>query len=256
APEQVDPASGASGLLAPELRPAGLSASSAVLGHAAAERMLRALGRDPSAGDPARTAAVLGSVRLPGRLSHHRIGTARLIVDSAIDRTGVRTALAHAREHWPRIDHVLLCLPDHKDVPGAIAELAGLPVTAADLPLAHLRFARELPPHWHRVHSTDLTPASVAALGDHVLALGTVYFAARLLALADAGTELMSAAGARWAGRDAAAPRPGSPGRGAVRSALPGSARGGAACLSTSVVQYLGWFCGLNSSKRTFSAPL
>ncbi|MFW5416972.1 hypothetical protein J0910_10160 [Nocardiopsis sp. CNT-189] len=197
APEQADPASGAPGLLAPGLRPAGLSASSAVLGHAAAERMLRLLGRDPSAGDPARTAAVLGSVRLPGRLSHHRIGAARLIVDSAIDRTGIRAALEHARAHWPRVDHVLLCFPDHKDVPGAITELAGLPVTAADLPLAHLHFDRELPPHWHRVHSTDLTPASVAALGDHVLALGTVYFAARLLTLAGADTELMFDAGAR-----------------------------------------------------------
>ncbi|GAB3492556.1 hypothetical protein [Nocardiopsis coralliicola] len=188
--EEVDPA--APGVQpAPELRPPGLSAHSAVVGYAAAERMLTVLGRDPAADDPARIAAVLGSVRLPGRLSRHRVGGAELLVDCAIDRTGMQAALAYARSVWPRIDRVLVGLPDHKDVGGAIAELAGLPVTASDLPLAHLRFEHPLPPSWERIGHAGLTAAAIEARGPRVLAFGTVYFAAHLLEAVGADTDAL-----------------------------------------------------------------
>jgi dihydrofolate synthase/folylpolyglutamate synthase len=169
----------------PDPAPAGLSAASADLGCGAAQALLDLLGRPQGA----RTAEVLASVRLPGRLSAHTLGATELIIDSAIDRTGVRAALEHARRRWPRVDRVLLCLPDHKDVAGAVAELDGVPVTAATLPDAHLRFARALPADWDRVRAEDLTPADLSALGGRVLVLGTVYFTGRVLGLVDADTE-------------------------------------------------------------------
>ncbi len=175
------------------LLPAGLSASNAVLGCAAAARLLEVLGRPR----PARTelAAVLGSLRLPGRLSRHQLpGSAtELIVDSAINRAGIAAALAVAARWWPGIDHVLLCLPDHKDVPGAIGELAGLPVTFVRLPDERLRFTHPLPAGWTTIDAADLTRDLVAGLGHRVLALGTVYFTGRVLDLVDADTERLFA---------------------------------------------------------------
>lgn len=172
-----------------ELRPSGLSAASGVLGTAAATRMLELLGHPAAA--PERLHSVLGTVTLPARLSRHTVpgSTAEVVVDSAIDRVGVAAALAHARALWGGVDHVLLCLPDHKDVSGAVSALEGLPVTAVRLPEAHLRFDHDLPAHWDRVGAEDLSPATVTALGQRVLALGTVYFTGRVLEVLDAPTD-------------------------------------------------------------------
>lgn len=173
-----------------DLRPPGLSAASGVLGVAAATRMLELLDLPPA---PAhRLRRVLGTLNLPARLSEHPVPgdpTARVLVDSAIDRVGVRTALSQARARWGDVDHVLLCLPDHKDVSGAIDVLQGLPVTAVRLPEAHLRFEHDLPPHWDHVDAEGLTPEVVTALGNRVLALGTVYFTGRMMEVLDAPTD-------------------------------------------------------------------
>ena len=136
-------------------------------------------------------------MRLPGRLSAHRVAETELIVDSAINGTGVRAAVRHARQRWPRIDRVLICLPDHKDVGGAARELGSLPVTAATLPESHLRFTRALPGHWDRVEADRLTRDGLTGMGSYVLVLGTVYFTGRVLDLIGADTErLFSAEGA------------------------------------------------------------
>lgn len=186
-PQVVDPAT-ADGP-PQELRPSGLSAASGVLGTAAATRMLELLGRPAAA--PERLRSVLGTVNLPARLSRHTVpgSTAEVVVDSAIDRVGVAAALSHARALWGGVDHVLLCLPDHKDVSGAVTALEGVEVTAVRLPEAHLRFDHDLPDHWRQTKAEDLTPASVAALGGRVLALGTVYFTGRMLEVLDAPTD-------------------------------------------------------------------
>ena len=171
------------------LLPAGLGARNAVLGCAAALRLLRTLGHPPPV--RAQLAAVLGSLRLPGRLSRHQLpgsGT-ELIVDSAINRAGIAAALAVTVGCWTEIDHVLVCLPDHKDVPGAISELAGLPVTFVRLPDERLRFDHPLPADWRVIDAADLTRELVTGLGRRVLALGTVYFTGRVLDLVDADTE-------------------------------------------------------------------
>jgi dihydrofolate synthase / folylpolyglutamate synthase len=192
-----------SGRLAPEVAqprgsglpdrvlPVGLPRPSAELGHLAALRLLDTLHHPRP--DSARLTAVLSSVRLPGRLSHHTIDgrATRLIVDSAIDRTGIAAATAHAVRTWPRIDHVLICLPDHKDVAGAVAELGGLAVTQMSLPGGRLRFDAALPERWHRAEAEELSPAYLAGLGEHVLVLGTVYFTARVLDTLDTDTETL-----------------------------------------------------------------
>ncbi|MFI0357627.1 hypothetical protein [Actinomadura sp. 9N407] len=175
--------------LPPDLLPDGLARTAAETGHLAALRMLGALGVPAPPAD--RLRATLATISLPGRLSWHSVpGTETLLLaDSAIERAGIAVALAAARARWGTIDHVLVCLPDHKDLDGAIAELGDLPVSYVRLPYGHLRFSRPLPGAWRVIDAADLTPASVAALGGRVVALGTVYFVGRILELVDADTE-------------------------------------------------------------------
>ncbi|MDN3358178.1 hypothetical protein [Actinomadura sp. DC4] len=159
--------------------PSGLGRRNAALGCVAAARLLEGMGR--TAGD--RLDAVLASVRLPGRTSWHTIPGAEVLVDSAISRAGAAAALTEAYRHWDRIDHVLVCLPDHKDVPGVLAELDGLPVTAVRMPdRESLRFTRT----GAAVDAAGLTPARIAAFGRRVLVLGTGYFTGRILDVIDA----------------------------------------------------------------------
>lgn len=170
------------------LLPAGLGRAGAELGVAAARRMPDA--PEPPAGT---LREVMASVVLPGRMSWHDVpGSAtRLLIDSAIDRTGVAAALAAARDAWGTIDHAVVCLPDHKDLDGAVAELGALPVTFVRLPLPHLRFTRPLPPGWDVVDAAAITPESLATLGHRVVVLGTGYFTGRVLGVVDAGTEAL-----------------------------------------------------------------
>jgi dihydrofolate synthase/folylpolyglutamate synthase len=171
------------------LLPAGLARTSAETGHLAALRLLEVRER-PAPAAP-RLRAVLETITLPGRLSWHTVpgtGTA-LLADSAIDRAGIAVALATARARWGRLDHVVVCLPDHKDLDGAIAELGGLPVTYARLPYDHLRFSRPLPEAWEVADAADLTPERLAGLGRRVVVLGTVYFVGLVLGTVGADTE-------------------------------------------------------------------
>ncbi|MEW2354370.1 hypothetical protein [Spirillospora sp. NPDC029432] len=177
------------GALPSGLAPEGLARAGAEVGHLAAVRMLEALGRDVP---PARRLrAALETLSLPGRLSWHPVPGAdgELLADSAIDRAGIAVALTAARARWGAVDHVLLCLPDHKDLDGAITELGGLPVTFVRLPYEHLRFSRPLPESWRVVDAADLRTADLGALGRRLVALGTVYFVGRVLDLVDADTE-------------------------------------------------------------------
>lgn len=168
------------------LLPGGLGRAGAELGVAAARRLPGVA--EPPAGT---LRDVMSSVVLPGRSSRHDVpGSAtRLLVDSAIDRTGVAAALAAARDAWGTVDHAVVCLPDHKDVDGAVAELGALPVTFVRLPLPHLRFTRPLPPGWDVVDVDAITPESLATLGHRVVVLGTGYFTGRVLDVVGADTE-------------------------------------------------------------------
>ncbi|RCG24962.1 hypothetical protein DQ384_31875 [Sphaerisporangium album] len=173
----------------PSILPPSYGRWNAELGCAAAARTLSLLGKDQPG--PQRLHDVLASVRLPGRLSFHTLpesGT-ELCVDSAINRAGVATALAMVRERWPDIDHVLLCLPDHKDVQGVVTELDGLPVTFVRLALPHLRFNSPLPAGWTVIDEEALTRPLLTEAGQHILALGTVYFTGKVLNAINAPTE-------------------------------------------------------------------
>jgi dihydrofolate synthase/folylpolyglutamate synthase len=170
--------------------PHGLGRRNAELGCVAARRLLHAAGRPaPPAG---RRDTVLASVTLPARSSRHPVpgtGTA-VFVDSAIDRTGAAAALAEARRHWGRIDHVLVCLPDHKDVPGVAAALDGLPVTYVRMPdRERLGFTRPVPGGWSAADIGEVTRERLAALGHRVAVLGTGYFTGRILDLVGASTD-------------------------------------------------------------------
>lgn len=191
---------GGSGLPA-GLLPTGLGRVNAEVGVAAARRL-------PGVAEPPveRLHTVLSTVVLPGRLSWHPVpGSATtVLVDSAINRTGVAAALAAARDRWGTIDHAVVCLPDHKDLDGAIAELDGLPVTFVRLPIPRLRFTRALPPSWDVVDAAAVTPASLATLGHRVVALGTVYFTGLVLGVVGADTRRLFTA--------SASPRPGGSG--------------------------------------------
>ncbi|WP_066376014.1 Mur ligase family protein [Herbidospora mongoliensis] len=129
------------------------------------------------------------SVRLPARFSHHDIGGTSLIIDSPITGAGVAMSVRRALAEWATIDRVLLCLPDHKDLSGAIAELAGQAVTFVRLPGTHLKFTRELPPTWDVTTIDKVDARSIEAAGRRVLALGTIYFTGHLLDNLDIPTD-------------------------------------------------------------------
>ncbi|GLX94828.1 hypothetical protein [Herbidospora sp. NBRC 101105] len=129
------------------------------------------------------------SVRLPARFSHHDIGGTRLIIDSPITGAGVRMSIDRALAEWGGVDRVLLCLPDHKDLDGAIEALKDLPVTFVRLPDTHLNFTRPLPPDWDVTTIDDVDARYVEALGGRVVALGTVYFTGHLLDNLDIPTD-------------------------------------------------------------------
>ncbi|WP_459802928.1 hypothetical protein [Herbidospora sp. RD11066] len=128
-------------------------------------------------------------VRLPARFSHHDIGHTRLIIDSPISRAGVEMSVQRAVAEWGGIDHVLLCLPDHKDLDGAIEALNGLPVTFVRLPQTHLNFNGDLPNTWHVTTIDKVDAAFIENAGNRVLALGTVYFTGHLLDNLDIPTD-------------------------------------------------------------------
>lgn len=164
------------------LLPPGLGRANARLGCTAAARLLGA------APDGTVLDRVLRSVNLPGRLSVHQVpGTpARVLVDAAVNRDGYAAALAYARTRLGGVDHVLLSLPDDKDLPGAVAELASpaaAPVTFVTVPASHLRYTRPLPPGWRTVAADRLDQDLIASLGDRIVALGTVSFVGHLLAV-------------------------------------------------------------------------
>jgi folylpolyglutamate synthase/dihydrofolate synthase len=180
--------SGASGVPG-RLLPAGFGRMNAELGCVAARRLLDATTRPEISGD--RLAKVLSSVVLPGRFSWHAVpGTGTTVfIDSAINRAGAAAALIEAYRRWDRVDHVVVCLPDHKDVPGVITELAGLPVTYVRMPTRpSLTFTHPLPDDWSVTDNTGLSRERLASLGERIVVLGTVYFTGWMLEMIGADT--------------------------------------------------------------------
>ncbi|HEY2578945.1 MAG TPA: hypothetical protein VGI74_21780 [Streptosporangiaceae bacterium] len=168
----------------------GLGRQNSELGCVAAQRLLAS--GDYGTPEGNRLSRLLSSVALPGRCSWHDVpGTSvRLFADAAINRTGIAAALIAAGERWNAIDHVLICIPDHKDMDGAIIELSDLPVTYVRLTdKPRLSFTHTLPARWGTIDMKNVDHDFLTSLGRHIVALGTGYFIARMLDLAEASTE-------------------------------------------------------------------
>jgi dihydrofolate synthase/folylpolyglutamate synthase len=165
-------------------RPAGLSAANADLGYRAALTALDLMNAAPP--KPGRLDATLRSIVLPGRLSWHRVDETEVLVDAAISRPGMAAALTAAGLRWGGVDHVFVCLPDHKDVRGAVHELGSIATTFVRMPGTHLSFRQRLPETWRVIDIDELGPADLSAAGRHVAVLGTGYFTGRVLDVIDA----------------------------------------------------------------------
>ncbi len=192
------------------LLPAGFGRANAELGSVAAQRTIDVTTGDiPGIPAKQRLLDTLSSVAIPGHCSWHDVPCTRvhMFADSAINRAGVSAALMEIHRRWDGIDRVLLCLPDHKDVPGAIAELRGLPVTYVRLTdKTWLSFTHPIPPGWEVVDIEKVDAQFLAACGERIAVLGTAYFIARMLDVAEVDTECLFVA-PRGARQQAAAVR-------------------------------------------------
>lgn len=177
-----------SGIPASLLAPS-LGRQNSELGCVAAQRMLEVRNHRAPSSDS--LSKVLSSVILPGRCSWHDVpGTqVRLLADAAISRAGVAAGLTEAYRCWDKIDHVLVCMPDHKDIDGAIRELGDLPVTYVRLiDKPRLSFTHKLPPGWATIDIDDVGRSFLEKHGTRIVTIGTGYFITRILNLADVDT--------------------------------------------------------------------
>lgn len=157
---------------APPLTLPGLGAGSASAGVLAGLRLLEV--RSASAPDPDHLGTVLRSVSLPGRLSEHRRGEQRWVVDCATNPAAIAAALAHCAAGMGPPSAVLAFFPRHRDPDPLLAALVGERVVAVP------GGPRRGPPGSGA--TMDLGALDLDSLGPRVLALGPVYFAGEVLA--------------------------------------------------------------------------
>ena len=97
------------------------------------------LGRPVSDDDAQRAAH---SIEHPGRLTYFSPEPERhWLIDSAVTGTAVSAALQDFTETHGRPDVVLVCLPDDKDIAGAVEATEGYERVFVDLPGSHLSFS-------------------------------------------------------------------------------------------------------------------
>jgi dihydrofolate synthase/folylpolyglutamate synthase len=157
----------------------GLGALNGRLGVVAALRLLELAGRP--APSPEALDASLRSVRLPGRLSHHRRGEQEWIIDCATNPAAVTAAISHAAATIGSPTAVLTFIPPHRDPAPLLAALRGQPlVRVPGGPSGGGPGGGAV----MRLEEVDLD-----TLGPRVLALGPVYFVGELLATLDVDCE-------------------------------------------------------------------
>lgn len=147
--------------------------------------------------EPAALAAALASVRLPGRLSVHERTTAhgqrqQWVVDCPLDGVGVAAALAWHRDSFGEPTAMLVCAPDHADVLGVQEVLLDRPAVLMRTGAPGLQFTDEL---WD-AHGMYLDELNLDSLGERVLAVGTITFAADALGLLEVDCGVLFTAGA------------------------------------------------------------
>ena len=156
---------------APELA-YGFGGLNARLGVVAALRLLQLAGLTEP--EPAALDAWLRSVRLPGRLSHHRHGGQDWVIDCATNPAAIATAIAHATATVGPPTTVLTFVPHHRDADPLLAALRGQAVVR--VPGGRSTGG----PGGGAVMRLD--QVDLGGLGPRVLALGPVYFVGELLA--------------------------------------------------------------------------
>lgn len=199
---QVDP--GQAGHLAPWLPP-GFGTPNALAGIRAAQKLLAATASAsataPRPGDPpenpseADLVRVLKTVHYPGRLSVHETtatappGRGRLILDTAVSRAGLHTALSFAEQTFDGPpDRVLVSLPATKDFEGFLAELGATagPRIFVELARGHLSYPDRSRWPWRWITEEQLDDDLLAG---NVLAVGTVSFVTALMHRLDIDAE-------------------------------------------------------------------
>ena len=117
---------------------------------------------------------VVPEVRLPGRLSVHRRDRQTWVLDSAINPKGLRAALDWCRRSVGEPTAVLLSIPDTKDRDACLSALGDVDHQQVRVDASHLTFPAGLP---------LLADLDTQALGDLVLAMGTISFVGAVLDL-------------------------------------------------------------------------
>jgi dihydrofolate synthase/folylpolyglutamate synthase len=132
-------------------------------------------------------------VSYPGRLSIHESATGRVVVDSAVSRDGLASALRFSEQQFGRVpDTVLVSLPRDKDLAGFIDVLSDVAARRIFVGLdTHLPYPRPDEWPWEWVESADV-PALLAA-GD-TLAVGTVSFSAEVLRVLGVSADVLFSA--------------------------------------------------------------
>jgi dihydrofolate synthase/folylpolyglutamate synthase len=158
---------------APAPLPSGLGRTNAMVGVAAGHALATLVGRPQPAADA--LGRTLGSVRLPGRLSHHRRGRQRWVVDCATNPTAISCALEHAARAMGPPTAVLTHIPRRREAAPLLATLEGHPVVRVrGLTVGRPRDA---------AGTVRLDELDLDSLGPRVLAVGPVYFAGEVLAI-------------------------------------------------------------------------
>jgi dihydrofolate synthase/folylpolyglutamate synthase len=157
----------------------GLGRLNARLGVIAALRLLEMAGRLAPPSEA--LDACLGSVSLPGRLSHHRRGNQDWVIDCATNPAAIAAAIKHTAATVGPPTAVLTFIPRHRDAAPLLDALRDEPVVRVPGgPSSGGPGGGAV----MRLEEVDLD-----ALGPRVLALGPVYFVGELLATLDVDCE-------------------------------------------------------------------
>jgi dihydrofolate synthase/folylpolyglutamate synthase len=173
-----------------ELFPPGFSGINARLGTTAGSSLAEAIVGEPPEDEALR--ATVRSVSYPGRLSVHPFGSGRVVVDSAVSRDGLVSALAFAAEALDGPPpQILVSLPREKDLGGFIEELRDVAARRVFVGLTtHLQYPDRDEWPWEWADVRDL-PALLAS-GD-TLAIGTVSFSAEVLRVLGVNADVLFA---------------------------------------------------------------
>lgn len=152
----------------------------ALAGVQAATVLFSLLGRAPAGERDLESA--LRSVNHPGRLSRHQCGGADIIVDSAISRNGLVSAVTYAAHQFDGMpDRILVSLPADKELASFVAELRHVECERIFVGLTreHLSYPSEEEWPWNWVQEDGLHEELLSS--GRVLAVGTVSFVTAVL---------------------------------------------------------------------------